>query len=444
MRSWALLGLLLAVVSPVRAEEALTLAQCLDHAYQHNGDLRAARTRVALEGERVNEAGSRFMPSAFLDAFYTRYDVEPSVAVDLPADLQRALRGLNVDPSGLRVRTTPQDPWSMKVSLVQPVFTTGKLYNSLQIARAERGATELEQEKARVNVALSVVQAFHDVLLAREAVEANARVATFAEAILATAKGRGVRGIASRMEVLEAEADHARTTFPLLKARNDLQHRESLLKHFMGWDRATPLAVRGDLAWRAYAVDLEELRGEATTRQIDLRLLDQEIAIKEREVTSATLLSTPTVNLTGGYEFLQHQRLDFPDQVFSGGVSMTWPLFDGAVQVVRIRQARLALEEARIRRQHLKEAVEIEVENVYAQLKLAEESYLTHEKLMTAVGERTMVAEASREAGSVSSPELAAEQIALLNARLQGVQLVFDYRLAKARLDHTVGREPEL
>jgi outer membrane protein TolC len=287
-----------------------------------------------------------------------------------------------------------------------------------------------------------VVHAFYDVLLARESVEANDRVVELSDAVLASARDRTARGAAARVDLLQAEADHARTRIPALRAHAELDHRENLLKDLLGWEPDRPLPVRGELRFHPYTVDLQTLVGQAASRRMDLLALEQQVAVKEREFRAAALANTPTVALTGGYEFLQHQRLDFPDEVLSGGVALTWPLFEGFAQIPRVHQARLALEEVRIRRDRLKSRLAVDAEKAYADLRIAEEACRAHENLLTAVAERVQLAETGRGIGARSTPEVASERVALLDARLQGAQLVFEHVIAKAQLDHVVGVPP--
>jgi outer membrane protein len=449
----ALVLALVAVVPCAAAEPAgIGLPECLDYAYAHNGDLQAARTATAIQDARVQEAGGHFFPSASLDAFFTHYSAEPSTnvmaptgpitaTVDLPTGPQKVkIREVNL--GALTVQTTPQDAYAFRLSLSQPIFTSGKLYNQLQLKRAERGAALTEEEKAKSDVGFAVVHAFYDLLLARQSLEANEQVSELAEAVLGGTKNRAARGSSSRLEVLQAEAEHARTTLPLVRARNERRYREDFLKHLMGWEREQPLPVRGKLAWRRFTLDAEELHRRALSDRLDLRRLDQDIAVRERELRAVLLTNTPTISLTGGYEFLQHERTDLPDEVTTGGVAMTWPFLDGLTQLPRIHEARLAVEEIRIRRQHLKGSIELEVDRAYDDFQVAEQAYLAHEKLMAAAGEQVEMSERSVGTGTVSTPELAEERVRLINARLVGAQLVFDYLMAKSELDRVTGTPP--
>jgi outer membrane protein TolC len=309
-------------------------------------------------------------------------------------------------------------------------------------SNARAGAIQLEEEKAKADVGFAVVHAYYDLLLARQSLEANEQVSELAEALLAGTKNRAARGTSSRLEVLQAEADHARTTLPLVKARNERRYREDFLKHLMGWERELPLPVRGGLAWRPVTVDADELQRRAVAERLDLRRLDQDIAVKERELRAVYLANTPTVNLTGGYEFLQHERTDLPDEVTTGGVTMTWPFLEGWTQLPRINQARLALEEVHIRRRHLKAAIELEVERAYDDFDVAKQAYGAHEKIMAAAGEQVQMSERSVGLGTISTPELAAQRVALINARLIGAQLTFDYLMAKTEIDRVTGAPP--
>jgi outer membrane protein TolC len=450
----AVLALLL-VAGLVGAEEVptLTLEDCLAFAYAHNGDVRAAGTAVAIREQEVRQAGGAFLPTVALDAFATWYDSKPSQEVNVPPELGQLLHrhdpetGAPRPPpagllSGFTVESTPQDPHAFKLSVTQPVFTTGKLENRLQLQREGRAAASLEEARIRDETGFAVVRAFYETLTGEQVLGASEEAERLSEAVLADMRQRVARGAAAELQLLEAEAEHTRSVLPHLQARHDLDATLGLLKNRLGWDPARPIAVRGELAYRPYPTDTRALVEQALARRADLRLLEQQRRVKERELRAAWLANTPSLYLSGNYEFFQTQRLDLPENVLYGGVVLSWPIFDGGAQYPRFRQAALGLEELDIRRATLKATVAIEVERAVSDLRLAEQSYLVEERLLATARGTLRATEGGLAAGKSTAPAVARERIVLLNVTARRAELLRDHVLAKARLDQLVGARP--
>jgi outer membrane protein TolC len=454
----ALAGLLLALLANAAARAGddpgpLDLEACLAFTYDHNGELRSAHTVEAMRAERVRQAGAGFLPSVGFDAFATWYDAKPEQEVTIPGDVSRVLhthdrvtgepRPIAADRlAGITVESTPQDPHAFKLSVTQPVFTSGKLTNTLQLHREGRDLAALEADKVRRQVGFAVVRSFYATLAAEEVLAVREDAVRLSDAVRDDVRSRAARETASRLQLAQAEAEHAQAELPRLQAQYDLDDSLRLLKHRMGWEPGRPLAISGVLAFAPARPDVAALTREALANRPDLRLLDGERRVRERELRAAWLANTPSVYLSGNYEFYQTQRLDLPENVLYGGVVLSWPIFDGGAQLPKVRQARLALEELETRRATLAAGVTFDVERAVAEIALAEQRYLVQERVVETVHAAVRAAETGEAVGKVAAPGLARERIALADARAARAALMRDHVLAKARLAELVGHQP--
>jgi outer membrane protein TolC len=239
------------------------------------------------------------------------------------------------------------------------------------------------------------------------------------------------------MELLEAETAYTTTRLPLLRARQDARTQRETLAHLMGWPEAEPPAIRGRLAVETLTVDREALVRQALEQRPDVRLVDQDIRVREQEMLAIKLTNTPSVSAVGAYEFVQRARNDLPQNVWSGGVVLSWPIFEGNTLLPRLQAARLALDAASLRREQLRASVALEV-----RLEVSAEAHQTQQAAVATARERERLARVALKAGTMLPVEVANVELELVDARLAETQLRFDRVMARARLGHLVGAPP--
>jgi outer membrane protein len=242
--------------------------------------------------------------------------------------------------------------------------------------------------------------------------------------------------------MLEAQDARTRAQMPLLRARSDLRTRQDHLTHLLGWKEDHPLAIQGKLAVVPLHLDEQALVQRAIAQRTELRVLEQEIKVKEQELLAVKLTNTPSLSLVGNYEFLQRARNDLPENVLSGGVALSWPIFEGGTIIPRLQAATLALQEVRLRRQQLQDSVEMEVKKAVSDLDVAREAHETQLRGVETAEERVRIAEAGLRAGTVSPADMVRMRMELLDARLSEAQLRFEHAMAKAQLEYLVGAAP--
>ena len=444
--SMAMVAMLLAgAVSRADEPSALSLDECLSYAYEHNLDLRIARTESGIGRARVHEAGARYLPSLSLDGYYQSYDTTPSQSVTVPPNLRVQVGNQTASIrllSPLTVQTTPRDPSDMKLALSQPLFTSGKLGTALAIRRAEEGVVTLQEAQVKADVGFAVERTFAELLVAEQGLALTEEMTRQTTAVLGDVRQRFAAQTASRMEVLEAESADARAQLPLFRVRQDVSTRRDELTQLIGWDADRALAVRGELTVVPVHAETEALVRRALAERADLRLAEQQIAAKERELTAVKLTNTPSLSLVGAYEFVQRARNDLPENVLSGGVVFNWPILEGGTLLPRLQAARLALEEATLRREQLRRRVALDVRTAVAALEAATEAQRTQERAVMTARERVRASEVGLRAGTTAPIGLAREQAYLLDARLTEAHLRLDHVIARARLGYLVGAPP--
>lgn len=309
---------------------SFTLQESIDFARENSKKIKSAMENVESAKGKVNEAISGMLPQLSANGSYT-YFVEPPVIMDekTMADMQEALASIfppmpqpdegAMPPTGTEVPAyegAEQGPTSIEadkhnyqasLSLQQPLFTWGKIYNNYKQAKLNLQAAELGLENARQKLDLEVTKAFYGVVLAQEFVNVSEKAVAQVEKHVKTANDLFDAGVATNFDVLRASVQLANVRSQLIKAKNALRLAKEGFKITLGLSPETEVNVDGKLEYKRQEVDLEELLKSAMENRPDLKQLELQgetspyvrktFAGEKTEKEKATLVETAPVEV---------------------------------------------------------------------------------------------------------------------------------------------------
>jgi outer membrane protein TolC len=195
-------------------------------------------------------------------------------------------------------------------------------------------------------------------------------------------------------------------------------------------------------------VDPDTLVRTALTRRSDVRQLEANEDLRRTELRLQQVEYLPKVSLFGTYGInaQQNGRPDFFGQprAYSrlAGIQLTLPLFQGFQRDARVDQSRAVLQQAATQTALARSQAATEVRNIMEQV---EEALLRAEGQGLAVEQAQAgfeIARAQYVEGLGSQLELTDAEVALRESEFNYAQAVYDYLVARARLDAAVGRVP--
>jgi outer membrane protein TolC len=124
------------------------------------------------------------------------------------------------------------------------------------------------------------------------------------------------------------------------------------------------------------------------------------------------------------------------------GVEVTMPVFAGFRRPARVEQKRVVLEQVLTQRDLLRDAVENEVKTYLDQVEEAR-TRAQAQRLARAQAQRGYeIASAQYREGISSQLEVTDAEVALRQSEFNFAEAVYDYLVARARLDEALGMEP--
>jgi outer membrane protein TolC len=449
-------------------EQVLGIEQAVRTALESNRDLIAARHGLVTAQEQVSEAWGGVYPSVNLDASYSR-NISPTVNF-LPAAIFDPTAGPD-DYIGVQFGADNQ--WSSNVSVEQPLFRP-----SLFVAVGAAGRYEgLQGEVVRGEahgVVTQVRTSYYDLLLAQEQARLTENSVERVRHLLKETRALNRAGLTSDYDVLRLEVELANLEPNLRRAQNAVLQGRRQLAIQLDLPEAESLRVSGSLAEMDLddpaangpanreilafmgfegegAEGLEEAVGAAVELRSDVRQLELTQELRHAEMRLEQVEYLPEVTLFGNY-IISAQDNGSPNFFAAGdgqraysrivGVRVSIPIFTGFSRDARIDQRRAGLRQAEIQ---TRQGVDLAQSEVRTLLETADEALLRARAQRLAVGQAQRgfeIASAQYREGLSGQLELTDAENALRQSEFNYAQAVYDYLVARARLDQATGRVP--
>jgi outer membrane protein TolC len=415
-------------VTPALGEEKklrfLTREEALAIALEKNKDVQKAREyKHYVEGRYVEER-SAALPQLTLNG---------RIARERDDSLKALFGGLFPPESETR---------SVEVGLSQALYTFGKIGAAIRAAKIGL-ATAGDQLRIFQQAALrDVSAAFDDVLLAKELFVIAVQNLDQKLRLLDEARRRYAAGVATDYDVLAAEV-------AVENARPEVIHRENLIQvsreklRFLLGVEGQEVEVTGTLEvpirpYPAYEKGVEI----AWENRPDLADLEKRMGIQVELINIYSAENKPRVDLKASYGWRDINYIDAArgdGQVWSAGVFLTFPFFDGMRSRGKTAQAESDLRSLKIDQAKLKDSIALQVRDAMNACREAEEIVKALSGTVLRAKRLLYMAEKGYEYGVKTKLEVDDAQLNVSEARGNLAKARRDYSVARITLDWVMG-----
>lgn len=456
--------------------QRVTLEQALDLALRNNRDLRDAVLERDRAGDQVKEAWSSVFPTLDLTASYARN-------LSLPLTfIPRNVFEPDADPNELvGVKFGADNLWDFQLRAEQPLFQASA-FVGVGAAGRYRSLSEEAVRGQAIDVAATVKVAYYDALLAEERVRLSENTVRRIQQTLDETRAMHRAGMSSSYDVLRLEVELANVQPELRRSRNGAGEARRALAIELGLPELDSVAVvgsfsdveLGDVAGADVGLENEPAAAAAAAalvagaaapeslpqeqalalafeRRSDLRQLELTQKLRETELKVEQSEYLPTVSLFGTYSINAQQsgRAEF----FGGstgqrsygrqvGLQVSMPLFSGFRRPARTGQLRSGIEQVRTQHRLLTDRVENEVKTVLEQVDEAKARGAAQRFALDQARRGFEIASVQYREGISSPLEVTDAEVALRQSEFNYAEAVYDYLVARARLDQALGLEP--
>ena len=419
----------LAQAAPVPAAprvigHVLSIEECIAIALEAQPAIQATLYDYAAARARVREAFAPLLPQLTGSVTATRSNV-PAVAT-------------NTAGTNVTVTQTRQfgDTFFAQVQLSQLLFDFGKTLAVTQVARKLAEVSAEGVELQRQLIALTVKEAYTNILLAQRLIRVQEQALERAELNLASAKGFVDVGTQPLSTAVRAEVDVANARVDLINARNALKIARVSLNTAMAVDASTQTEIKDNLEYEPTTIDRASLRAEALRQSPEYRQAKLQSSAAAAGVQAASRNFLPNVSGTGSYGGSQLEL----NPNWSLGLAFTWNIFNGGNLIAAYDEAKANLGAAGARVKVAELTLIQNLEQAEIAVEAAQERILAARVLIASSQENFRLAQGRFDVGVGTILELTDAQLALTQAQSTEAQALADYRIALAQLDRAAGR----
>ncbi len=427
-------------VTGAQAAEPLkwSVREAIGYALVNSPDVAVAHSRIDEREEARKEVFSNFLPDLTIDAGYQYLDNIPRINTDIQVDVPIP----GVPPIAVQDSREigANDNWLARLSLNQLLFESGRVYYAHRAAGKQVESSRHEEETVKLGVARQTAQAYLSVLIADAVSGVQREALSTAQAHLEQVQNRYDAGVANRLELLRAQVEVSNVEPRVIEAEQDIETAFILLRRAAGLGRHVEIELTDTLEAEVEAIDEEEELERARELRPEFKVLELNQSATEDLALSKRGGMLPIMQLTStiGYEKPYFAVNDW-EKIFTIGVGIQVPLFDGLESYRGMRRARAAAETITLASVQTHANVRTEVRTAVLSLREAAVRMKTTKENQDRANQMLEIAEHSYKAGAATNVEVIDAQLAATTARLEHLKALFDYRNAQIHLSAATG-----
>lgn len=345
-------------------------------------------------------------------------------------------------------RTSPDKTWQIRLEARQVIYAGGQVRAGIAIAKFTEDSAYYQLRNFIDQVIAKTRTQFYTVLTNRSLITVQEESVKLQTDLLTDQRNRFEAGTVPRFNVLRAEVELANTQPLLIRARNDYVIALIELARILGLDPGPggrpAFHCVGELTVTPRPFDIIQALELGKARRPFLKVQRQQIKIQAEQIKIALAGYHPQINGTAGLMVRNSRLTDDVQETVDGwffGFTGSWNIFDSFETHGRVKQARAALEAARISYSDAVLQVELEVQQAYLNLITARETIRSQQKNVEQAKEALRLANERLGAGAGTQLEVLDARVALTRAQTTELQARGDYNKALAEFDRATAMD---
>ncbi len=336
----------------------LSMGRALNIALEQNLTVLSAEEELETAKGQNKAAGSALNPTLSLTAEGNAYDSVPN---------------------------NPDNELATRVGLTQSLYSGGR--NQAIAKQGQLGVRKAEQslQDTRESVALTVWNAYCDVLYRREVRRSTENALEYYTNYEKELSARVAHGLSTNLDLTRARQQRENARAENISAGNNLEAARIELCRLLRLRPQTNLALSGTLEdglpkiedTRRIPDDIEESVQEVLERRGDYQALRYAAESQKKEITVARSGMLPTLSLSTGYRFgYTENGLDsaWSKNQWTGSLILDVPVYDGGNTSGNVRAAKAGLKAAEHAMQEKEESIRADLADSWLNLQNALET----------------------------------------------------------------------
>lgn len=415
---------------------SLTLNGVIQYALIHNPALRVAQRDIEIEEHWIEAARGARMP-----------------LLDLYSTIKRTLYDSPVTP----ISGSPLDDggfpefdntvYGFGVTLMLPVYKGGRLEKGITIAEMKMSIAEDIFKMNRHELVYNITSLYYKILQLERLMDAHEATVRELEAHRERVEDLLKAGTVPRIELLKTETELAHARQMVIIVRNSIEGSYELLKTYMGMEDGSAFSLidevpgENEVAGGILGSDgIDAAIKRALSQRSDYSAVKKGLSLLEKRLISTECKRLPSVYLSGEYAGRSGGDIDFKED-WNIGLIMTLPLFDGGITGSEIMRVKKEIEKAKEEERALRLSIIREIRDAGLAVENARERRGVAEMAIQTARENLRVELLKFQTGAGTSTDIIDAQSVLLRAETDYYQALYDEHIAIASLRRAIGED---
>lgn len=417
----------------------LGLDEAIKRGLESSKYLHASQMKSQYADARSREVNASRLPSLKFSGGYTRLsDIDPFV-ITLPIP--------GVVPNTFTLSPNIVNTYSLKGTLVQPLFTGFKLENSVAAAEYTADAARADVVKDKSETIYAIKNAYWSLYKAGQLKEVVDQNVEMVEAHLHDAENLLEQGLLTTNDVLKIKVQLSNTKLLQIDVKNGVQLALVSLNSLLSLPLTTQIVLTTEIRHDPTVFDQwSVLVDRALHGRSDIRAMDLRVKAGEAGVGAARGGWWPQIMLVGNYTSARpNQRIvplvDAFTDTWDVSLMVSLDVWNWGTTAHQTQQAQAQLEQAHDALGALKDGATLEVTQTYLSMQQAKEKIDVARQSVEQAEENSRITSEKFKEGVALTTDVLDADVALLQAKTNYTQSLVDYELAQARLLKSIGED---
>ena len=406
------------------SQELLTLEKAIEITLNNNFSINIARNESEIAGNNSTIGNAGFLPTIDASGSYIKSSNDTK---------QEYFDGRTIDRTGAKSTNI-----TAGVNLSWTIFDGLQMFGNLD-ALKELNKIGRANFKAEVeNNIADVTETYYNLIREKQVLDVLKETITISEERVRIAKSKKDVGTGSKFDLRQAQVDLNEDRSNLLKEELTYEQLKVFLNQLMGRNVGSDFNV-SDTIMVNRNLNLDELKNLTLDRNTSLDIAQKNLNLSEINLGLARSEWFPTISMIGGYNYTNSESAagfvkSNKNYSLSYGLSASFNLFNGLNTSRKIENAKIDLENNRLKFSQIKIDVEANLLNTF-------KKYLSSLQLVQLEEENLLVAQESVDIaleklklGNITPLEFRETQRKLIDAKSRLVAAQFDAKTAETEL----------
>lgn len=411
-------------------EVTLSLADAISIAYQNNKDIQIQDKEITAARANIVDARSNFLPQLSADVGYTHNGAVTPLITPGKKD-SRIFSGYeNENKAGL--------------SINQTIYNGGANLANFKQAKLNLLVQQETLRAKKLDVEFEAKRLYYGLLLAYETQRIAQELVDNATEHYEDVKKKFEQGTVSKFDVLQSKVQISLLTPELVKAKNSIDLIFADMKKLLGFKMKDNITIKDSVLEYAL-VDIKEdvFLKEAYLNKPEMTLKSLDINISQWSIQMAKAGWRPQINADLGYDYKSNDwnnMFNSRHSNWNAGVSMTMPIFDGFSSKAKVDAAKARYVEANLAKENLIDQIAVDVRQACLDLRESQAIIDSQKDNLSEAKEALRLANVRYDNGVGTNLDVLDSQVSLGQVEQNLYGGIYDYLMAKASLDRTMGK----